>query len=381
MQIKQAVDSAICVWEALQNAKKPIMLYGMGDGAQKILAACARYGIKISEVFASDGFVRSQEFCGYIVRPFSYIEQNYNDFIILLGFGSSRQDVLSRFYELNARYELYAPDVPLAQESENELFTLDYAREHIDELQEAYLLFCDDKSREVFESVVKFKISGKIDLLKHCESPREEIQNIIRPRGDDFYIDLGAYNGDTVIEFLSRAKNAKKIVAVEPDRKNFKKLCRNLNALQPLPDVFAVNAPVWSDEQTLYMSEDSSRGSAVGKASNKMSERCVTAVSVDGIMRGRTPQDCALFGNPNITNTAVTFIKADVEGAEERALIGACETICAFSPQLEIAAYHRNSDLFVLPRLIHKLNPEYKLYLRHHPYVPAWETNIYAMHR
>ena len=25
------------------------------------------------------------------------------------------------------------------------------------------------------------------------------------------------------------------------------------------------------------------------------------------------------------------------------------------------------------------LNPEYRIFLRHHPYIPAWETNIYAV--
>jgi hypothetical protein len=28
--------------------------------------------------------------------------------------------------------------------------------------------------------------------------------------------------------------------------------------------------------------------------------------------------------------------------------------------------------------LLWKLQPEYKIYLRKHPYVPAWEINIFA---
>lgn len=69
----------------------------------------------------------------------------------------------------------------------------------------------------------------------------------------------------------------------------------------------------------------------------------------------------------------------DVEGAERPAILGAEKTIKTFSPALLISLYHRNEDLFDLPLLIHQLNPEYKLYIRHELYIPAWETNLYAV--
>lgn len=77
----------------------------------------------------------------------------------------------------------------------------------------------------------------------------------------------------------------------------------------------------------------------------------------------------------------VSYIKMDVEGAEYQTLLGAKETIQAHSPQLSVAAYHRNDDLFRLPLYLHSLKPDYKLYLRHHKYIPAWETILYASAR
>jgi hypothetical protein len=41
--------------------------------------------------------------------------------------------------------------------------------------------------------------------------------------------------------------------------------------------------------------------------------------------------------------------------------------------------YHRNEDIFELPLLVKKLNPNYKIYIRHRLYIPAWETNLYAV--
>ena len=69
----------------------------------------------------------------------------------------------------------------------------------------------------------------------------------------------------------------------------------------------------------------------------------------------------------------------DVEGAEEEAITGAVKTITQFKPKLMISLYHRNRDIFYLPLMIKRLNPEYRLFIRHQPYIPAWETNLYAI--
>lgn len=44
-----------------------------------------------------------------------------------------------------------------------------------------------------------------------------------------------------------------------------------------------------------------------------------------------------------------------------------------------VSLYHRNEDIFALPLLIRRLNPNYDLYIRHQLYIPAWETNLYAV--
>ena len=83
--------------------------------------------------------------------------------------------------------------------------------------------------------------------------------------------------------------------------------------------------------------------------------------------------DSVLSGRP------CTYLKMDVEGAEREAIAGAENTIRQYAPKLNIAAYHRSEDFFQLLLLIHALQPSYRLYLRHHPYVPAWDTNLYAI--
>ena len=73
------------------------------------------------------------------------------------------------------------------------------------------------------------------------------------------------------------------------------------------------------------------------------------------------------------------MIKMDVEGAERETLLGCRQMIARCQPALIVSCYHRNEDLFDLPLLVKKLYPGYRLFLRHHPYLPAWETNLYAV--
>ena len=42
------------VWQILQLTDKPVVLYGMGNGADQIIDLCDRMQIKVAGIFASD---------------------------------------------------------------------------------------------------------------------------------------------------------------------------------------------------------------------------------------------------------------------------------------------------------------------------------------
>ena len=67
----------------------------------------------------------------------------------------------------------------------------------------------------------------------------------------------------------------------------------------------------------------------------------------------------------------------DVEGEEINAILGARETILKNKPKMLISAYHRTDDFLTIPKAVLEINPYYKMYLRHFPYIPAWDTNFY----
>jgi predicted transposase YdaD len=67
-----------------------------------------------------------------------------------------------------------------------------------------------------------------------------------------------------------------------------------------------------------------------------------------------------------------------VEGSEAQALRGSVNTIRTYQPDLLVSLYHRTEDLHELILQIHEISPDYRLYLRRYPYIPAWDLNLYA---
>lgn len=348
------IKETVTCWEKLEKETRPIFIYGMGDGAQKIMNVFSARGIKVSGIFASDDFVRGHYFEGFKVKRLSEVEEEYEDFVVILAFAAGYRELVDKIHDIASKHTLYVPDVPVVGSG---LFTCDYCVEHESELQAVYDMLADDFSRKVYANIINFKISGNIKYLDEVTTPKVDIyKEIIRPNLNEVYVDLGAYNGDTIEEFLTVTRGKYiSIYAMEPDRKNFKKLCRNT---ENLLHVYAYNSVAWSCETQIPFSTKAGRQSSV-VTTGQLAE----ARSVDGMLDGEQ----------------ATIIKMDVEGCEREAIWGSAHTIKKYSPKLMVSLYHRNEDIFELPLLIKKLNPNYKCYIRHQLYIPAWETNLYAV--
>jgi len=377
------------LWPYLADAhrrSRPIVMYGMGNGADKILAVCAHYGIEVSDFFASDGFVRGHSFHGKTVLSFSDVCEKYGaeNLIVLLSFASSRPEVLSLIESVAARCELYAPDVPVCGE---ELFDRSFYDAHRDEIAAARALFADEESRRVYDGIIEYKLTGRIDILRATEStPGTAYRDILHAERFSTVADLGAYNGDSIRELRAYAPALANVIAMESDRRNYRKLTEYADALRASDDplcLWAVNEGAWNEATVLTFHDSGNRNAGVCKpsAANTASPLPSTA---DNQFFGKTVE-VTVSALDNVVadtvgeNARIDYIKYDVEGAEREALLGSRNTILRDSPALLVSAYHRSGDLFSLPLLLHDLKPNYRLYLRRMAGIPAWDINLYAV--
>ncbi len=343
------------MWDYLAQTRKNILIYGRGDGAERIVSLLKAKGKEPAGFFASDGFVREKTFLGYPVTSFSEAMEQFDpqNSIVLLAFGTHRKEVLQNILSIASRTEFYAPDLPVAGDG---LFDKAYYASHQEQLQQAFDVLADDQSRFVFRSVLEYKLSGRIEPLLACDTPAERDRMLLSPGPDKSYADLGAYTGDTVEAYLAACGGhcSAPILAVEPEPRNFRKL-REYVAAAGLSGCRCVQAVIGDRVGTAEISKGAGRGSRSAKTVP------VPAETLDHLLKGRP----------------VDIVKMDVEGAEAAAIRGAAQTIQKDRPAMLISAYHRTEDLWSIPKQVLDLCPGYTVYLRRSRCLPAWEIDYF----
>ena len=182
--------------------------------------------------------------------------------------------------------------------------------------------------------------------------------DMFSPGHKEIFIDGGAYNGDTIFEFLAWNKGKEyKVYSFEPI-KGIYEYIENRVRNNHIKNVKVLNYAAWHKKEELFFMDmvDGSRVMRSGREGVPVNgERIDDIVNAEG----------------------ATFIKLDVEGAEIEALQGASETIQKCHPKLAICIYHKSTDILDLGKYILSLNPEYKMAIRHYTLTNC-ETVLYA---
>jgi len=223
-----------------------------------------------------------------------------------------------------------------------------------DDIIAAYEALSDELSRTLMAALLDQRLNGNADALPKPETDTHYLPHgLPRPPSPMRYVDCGAYTGDTIQSFLAHGATFDEIVAFEPDPANYPRLCRSIAPFKAA----AFPCGVWDRMTQLRFSSDED-ASHVDEAGEIM----VQVVALDQAL----------------PNFAPTLIKMDIEGAENRALLGARNTIQAHRPHLAISTYHKPRDLWELQLLIDSWNLDYRFHLRTHCY-NGFETVLYGL--
>ena len=215
-------------------------------------------------------------------------------------------------------------------------------------------LFEDEESKEVYVEAICNRIAPELahKIFNEIKIPGEYFEtDLIKIQPDECIVDAGAYIGDCIdTVYKITGGNFEKIYSFELDPIIFQKLEKTASKYDS-DKIVLFNAGVSDETATLNYSY-------VGGEKAKPTQ----IITIDKALG----------------DSKVTFIKMDVETFELKALEGAKNIIKTQKPKLSISAYHYLSDLWEVPLKIKELNPEYKVYLRHHAQVD-WDTNCYAL--
>lgn len=162
---------------------------------------------------------------------------------------------------------------------------------------------------------------------------------------DEVFVDLGAYIGDTVLDFIHTygSDSYKKIYAYEISSDTIEYLKQNTS---PYPNIEIRTKAVIDQISTMYLGENSVDASANTVEASGTQEIETTSLDLD-------------------IEEPITMIKMDIEGSEQQALIGAKNHIQREHPKLLISVYHNLVDLWKIPTMIEEMCPDtYHFYLR-----------------
>ena len=138
------------IFEKIKELSLPVFIYGMGNGAEKFLKYAKEKNIKISGVFASDEFARYNDFLGFTVKKLSDIEKEFENFIVVVTFGTRDKSVMQNIINISKRHLLFMPSFSVA---DDDLFDMDFYNKNIHLINENISLF-DLKSRQILKDII-----------------------------------------------------------------------------------------------------------------------------------------------------------------------------------------------------------------------------------
>lgn len=231
-----------------------------------------------------------------------------------------------------------------------------YFETNLENYKKAYGLLEDDRSRQIYLARMK-----KVFLMT-------SISEIVSPSQDEYFdekvilsdhevfVDCGGFDGSTSVRFIERCRGCySNIIIFEPER--CKKSMIEENMGKNHYELYL--AGVWSQSARLNFDALTTNASHISETDSGYQ---IDVVALDETIYEKNP----------------TFIKMDIEGAEQEALKGCRRIIKEYKPKLAVCIYHKPEDLYEIPSLIKRLNPEYKLYVRQYS-DSRYETVLYAL--
>lgn len=231
--------------------------------------------------------------------------------------------------------------------SEKGFYDVSLLMENQNKIESVFNLLSDDLSKLVFSNILKHRITMDFTYLNGIVSQKQYFpSDIFTLNAAECFVDGGAYNGETIAAFIAETNNKfSYIYAFEPDLQNYYKIEESNKSLDcNLVKLF--NAGLYSKNGVIGFNSHGNSASFICETGKDT----ISLVKLDDVVDKYNP----------------TYIKLDIEGAEEEALYGMKDTIAKYHPKLAISIYHKAADLWELPLVILKLSASYKIYIRHY---------------
>jgi FkbM family methyltransferase len=231
----------------------------------------------------------------------------------------------------------------------------------LDDTEFVTSVLSDEKSRQVYLSALRYRETGEVDYLSAPDKSGvqyfpEDISGFANQLSESgAFVDVGAFDGDTLRTLKSNSYRPQAYIGLEPDIPSFQKLL--LEAKQ-FPGSSLCLPLAASDK--------------IGWANFSSNGTSSAIVEGGGVPVQTANLDFLIMG------TVTSYIKMDIEGSELSALEGSKQIILRDKPVLAISVYHKPKDLTEIPKFIANLGVYNRFYVRSYG-EQLFETVLYCL--
>lgn len=388
--------------EALNG--KPVVLFGAGGLGKELYSTLKSNGVFPACFCDNDSSKNGSLYCGIPIISLEELKKKHKNSLVVIASQKHSASVAKQLQNNG-----FCTDQVLCKEPNTNtylafmysmvgtqsLFTeykrhrssdtlIDVLCQNEQRVSDAYNLFDDQKSRELFITKLALMASNGYfqlfkDFMLSFSEPIREFgffkyegtpedyyyfnNDVLSLSQNEVYVDVGAYDGDTVETFVQACnKNQvkyKHIYAFEPDPQCYRSLVKNTAAHK---NISCHQLGLGSQSGVLrFMSSNNAVHDQAGSIS-KTGDIEIQVVTLDDFIK----------------HEEVSFIKMDPGGNIIPDVIkGAVNTIAKYKPKLALGAYHSLEAIYEIPLLVKSICPDYKLYLRHNTFHLS-DTALYA---
>lgn len=235
-------------------------------------------------------------------------------------------------------------------------------RSHLSDFQAVYAML-DEESRPIYAGLLLSRIRGDLSEFRILcsDNPYFALPEFRFPGIDEVFVDCGAFTGENSQQFINHCSGGifRKLYAFEGNPAAVAAMRRRLTREREMwlfreDQIVCEQKFVGSADGVkipFHISESNPTNSFAGEADEHT--EWVESVTLDRYFSERGED-------------RITFLKADIEGAEWDMLHGAEGLIRRNRPKMAISVYHSIFDLYRIPLLLRQWVPEYQFAVRHH---------------
>lgn len=211
--------------------------------------------------------------------------------------------------------------------TENTLLDYGDLIQNADIIEDEYSLLSDEKSKILFIDMLNWKLTGDSSLVARNKEDDTRLwgfqSQLLNYSCVKTYLDIGAYNGDTIVRFMIASQKKCRIVAVEPDENAMNEMRGHMSRLRLDDNIDYVLKGVSDKRGELTFHQMSERVYESSNFMNDIKDIVPFAISEEKIVDKSVPVDTLdnICRELDIIDGS-TLVKLDTQGMEYQAING-----------------------------------------------------------